>query len=147
MILKDYYELVESLGNFSGDFEENVKSPEEILKEVEEQKEEAEVKANPRKEVREAIKPQVDIAKSLIESIKDAFADSCNNSPKYETMQKQIENWEKTVRGACEQIISIVESKGFMKKNEEGKFVAWDGTELNKEIGRASCRERVSVAV
>jgi len=135
MLLDEYKSLVENLAFLNEDGETEVKSAEEMDKEVEKQKDGADAGEdgkNPRQLVHEQIKPQVDIAMSTINSIKDAYADNCNNTKELSTMIEQIKNWESTIRGACRTIAAAVESKKMIKKNENGKYVAWDGRELKK---------------
>lgn len=128
MVNEEFYSLVESLALINEDGEEKVITPEEM---EEKESDEETSDQNPRDAVREAIKPQVDIANSTITSIKDAFSDNCNNAKSLETMETQIKNWETTIHGACRTIVSVVESKGLIKK-ENGKYIAWDGRELKK---------------
>ena len=47
-------------------------------------------------------------------------------------MIDQIKNWEGTIRGACRTIAATVENKKMIKRNENGKYIAWDGRELKK---------------
>lgn len=61
--------------------------------------------------IREAIKPQVDIANSVITSIDAGFNDTIAQTKRMKDALDQIQSWEKQIHGACEQIISIVESK------------------------------------
>lgn len=135
MIRNDFYSLIEGLALINEDSDIDVKKPEEVKKEVEKEDNdngEETTDKNPRELVRETIKPQVEIAAQTISSIKDAFADNCNNSKTLETMETQIKNWETTIHGACRTIVSVVESKGLIKKNDSGKYIAWDGRELKK---------------
>ena len=104
------------------DFEET--SAEETVEETSEE--------NPRDAMREAIKPQVDVANSTISSIKDAFSDNCNNAKQYTNFEEQIKNWEKTIRGAAQQILSINDNKKFIIRNSEGKYEAWDKRPVKK---------------
>jgi hypothetical protein len=69
--------------------------------------------ASKRASVAEKIKPQYELAKSVIEGINKAFADDCAKTTKYDTMGDQIKNFEKQIRGACQQTISIVEQEKF----------------------------------
>lgn len=128
MVNEEFYSLVESLALINEDGEEKVITPEEM---EEKESDEETSEQNPRDAVREAIKPQVDIANSTITSIKDAFSDNCNNAKTLEIMETQIKNWETTIHGACRTIVSVVESKGLIKK-ENGKYIAWNGRELKK---------------
>jgi hypothetical protein len=138
MLIDDYKSLVENLAFLNEDGETEVKSAEEMDKEVEKtnkevaDKEVSEDGKNPRQLVHELIKPQVEIASSTISSIKDAYADNCNNTKELKSMIEQVKNWESTIRGACRTIAATVENKKMIKKNENGKYVAWDGRDLKK---------------
>ena len=59
------------------------------------------------------IKPQFEAAKSIVDGVHQAFADNCANTTKYDDMGNQIKNFEKQIRGACQQTISIVEQEKF----------------------------------
>ena len=61
--------------------------------------------------IRDAIKPQVDIASSLITTIKDGFEDNMDRTKRMNDAMDQIQSWEKTIHGACEQILKTVEAK------------------------------------
>ena len=68
-----------------------------------------------RSDIRSSIESGVNIAKSIIlESIPTAFKDDCGKNKKIATMEEQIKNWEKTIRGTCQQIVTIVENKDFI---------------------------------
>lgn len=64
-----------------------------------------------RTEIRDAIKPQLEIATSLISTIKSAFEDNMNQTKRMNDAIDQIQSWEQTIHGACEQIIKTIESK------------------------------------
>ena len=130
MIIDEYKSLVENLALLNEDNETEIKSADEMDNEIS-STDETEGK-NPRQLVHEAIKPQVDIAVSTINSIKDAYADYCNNTKELTSMTDQIKNWEGTIRGACKTVAATVENKKLIKKNETGKYLAWDGRELKK---------------
>lgn len=61
--------------------------------------------------ISDAIKPQVDIAQSVIASIASGFNDTINDSKRMKDALVPLQSWEKQIHGACEQIISVVESK------------------------------------
>lgn len=61
--------------------------------------------------IREAIKPQVDIANSVIMSIESGFNDTIAQTKRMKDALDQVQSWEKQIHGACEQVLSIVESK------------------------------------
>lgn len=65
----------------------------------------------PRERMHELVKPQVEIAKQVIQSVNDAFSNI--TTKKYNDMLVQLKNLEKQIRGACQQIISEVESIDF----------------------------------
>ena len=138
MLLDEFKSLVDNLAFLNEEAEPEVKTAEEMDKEVEKTNKEvadgevSEDGKNPRELVREIIKPQAEIATSTINSIKDAYADNCNNTKELSTMIDQIKNWESTIRGACRTIKATVENKKMIKKNENGKYVAWDGRDLKK---------------
>ena len=69
------------------------------------------VEKNIRQEIHDSIKPQVDIAAALINTIKDAFEDNFDQTKRMDDAIEQIQSWEQTIHGACEQIIKTVESK------------------------------------
>ena len=72
---------------------------------------------SPRAVLAEKIKPQTESAKSIIAGIQTAFADNCANTTKYDVMGDQIKNFEKQIRGACEQVILMVEQEKFDWRN------------------------------
>lgn len=91
--------------------EEPVEQPAEEKPAEPEQKPSSDV----RSDIRSSIESGVNIAKSIIlESIPTAFKDNCGKSKKIGTMEEQIKNWEKTIRGTCQQIVSVVENKNFI---------------------------------
>lgn len=128
MLNEEFYSLIDNLALINEDNDVDVKTAEEMEDEVKKENGDVEETSDedPREAVRNAIKPQVDVANSIISSIKDAFADNCNNIKQYSNFEKQIQNWEKTIRGAAQQILSINESKKMIIKNAKGKYVAWD---------------------
>ena len=139
MIKEEFYSIVDNLAMLNEEAETEVKSAEEMEKEVDKTNKEVADKdstdedgKNPRELVHELIRPQVEIAISTINSIKDAYADNCNNSKELSSMIDQIKNWEVTIRGACRTIAATVENKKMIQRNENGKYVAWDGRELKK---------------
>lgn len=78
-----------------------------------EHSEEPHEEKSPRQQVREAIKDQVEVANSVISSIGTAFDNDCEDTKKFGDMVTQIKNFEKQIRGACQQVVSVVEAKGF----------------------------------
>lgn len=61
--------------------------------------------------------PEVMVANSIITSIYNSFVNNCNNNKKINEYFEQVKNWEKQARGACQQIISIIEASNFDTKN------------------------------
>lgn len=110
MLLEDYHNLVNEITKINEDEEIPIQKPDETPVEHEESSD----PADPRENVHNAIEAQVEVANSLISSIEDAFADNCNRSKKMMNMEDQVKNWEKQARGACQQIVSVVENKKFM---------------------------------
>lgn len=110
MLLEEYKQLVDEVAKINEDEEIPIQKPDEAPVEHEESSE----PSDPREAVHNAIEAQVDVANSLIDSIKEAFADNCNRSKKMLNMEDQVKNWEKQARGACQQIVSVVENKKFM---------------------------------
>ena len=137
----NYDEIIDKLALLNEESEPNVPTVEDMEKAAKEDdspKEETS-EENISKAVKEAIKPQVDIALSTINSIKDAFSDYCNNARELTTMTDQVKNWEKTIRGACQTIVDTVKNKNLFKtdekgnwvKGENGKYLAWNGKQIN----------------
>ena len=67
--------------------------------------------------IKDLIKPQVEIARSVIAAVNNIFENDCNNSYIYKTIAEQISNLEKTIRGSCEQLVSILKTKNFDTTN------------------------------
>lgn len=59
------------------------------------------------------ISPQVMIANSIIAAIYNSFINNCDNKKKMNDYFDQVKSWEKQARGACQQVMSIVESSNF----------------------------------
>lgn len=70
-----------------------------------------------RESLADKIKAQKDVAVGIIEGIHSAFQDSCAHTTKYDAMGDQIKNFEKQIRGACEQVIAMVEQEKFDWRN------------------------------
>ena len=107
MIQEEFEKLVENIANTEKDYKiiiedtdlDNAGNPE------------PEIKKDIRTEIREGIKPQVDIVASLITTIKDAFDDNLDQTKRMNDAIEQNQSWEQTIRGACEQVIKTVEAK------------------------------------
>lgn len=105
MIQEDFSKLVEHLASLDNDYKIIVEDN-EIDSDVK-----TEENTNIRKEIQEAIKPQVDIVSSLILTIKSAFEDNMGQTKRMNDAMDQIKSWEQTIHGACEQILKMVEQK------------------------------------
>lgn len=106
MTQEDYIKLVESVAGMNKDYKIVVEETD--LDTIFNEKP---VEKNIRQEIRDAIKPQVEIADALITTIKDAFADNLDQTNRMDDAIEQVQSWEKTIHGACEQILKTVESK------------------------------------
>ena len=91
-----------------------------------------------RSDIRSSIESGVNIAKTvMLESIPTAFKNDCEKSKKIAVMEDQIKNWEKTIRGTCQQIVTIVESKNFVPDSTNcsprayKKIRHWDSRDLS----------------
>ena len=105
MIQEDYEKLVEHIAGINNDYKV-------IVEDIDLDSYDNEPKEkNSRQEIRDAIKPQVDIAASLITTIKDGFEDNMDQTKRMNDAMDQIQSWEKTIHGACEQILKTVEAK------------------------------------
>lgn len=105
MIQEDYEKLVEHIAGINNDYKVMVEDID--LDSYDDEPKEK----NSRQEIRDAIKPQVDIAASLITTIKDGFEDNMDQTKRMNDAMDQIQSWEKTIHGACEQILKTVEAK------------------------------------
>lgn len=120
MIKDELNSIIDEIYKINEDIDDTVAEP------VEEAPEKAPVEEKPAKpeqkdsgdvrgDIRASIESGADIAKSIIlESIPTAFKNDCGQTKKIATMEDQIKNWEKTIRGTCQQIVSIVENKNFI---------------------------------
>lgn len=63
------------------------------------------------------ISPEVMVANSIITAIYNAFTNNCDNRKKMNDYFDQVKNWEKQARGACQQVMSIVEASNFDTTN------------------------------
>jgi len=61
--------------------------------------------------------PEVMVANSIITSIYNAFTNNCNNNKHMKEYFQQVKHWEEQARGACKQIMSIVEANNFDTTN------------------------------
>jgi hypothetical protein len=63
------------------------------------------------------ISPEVMVANSIITAIYNSFTNNCDNRKKMNEYFDQVKNWEKQARGACQQVMSIVEVSNFDTTN------------------------------
>lgn len=61
--------------------------------------------------------PEAMVANSIITAIYNSFVNDCDNNKKMNEYFDQVKNWEKQARGACQQIISIIEASNFDTTN------------------------------
>jgi hypothetical protein len=120
MIKDELNNIIDEIYRMNEDAEDPSTEPakEEPIEQAAEEKpaeQEQKPSTDVRSEIRSSIESGVNIAKSIIlESIPTAFKDDCGKSKKIATMEEQIKNWEKTIRGTCQQIVTIVENKDFI---------------------------------
>ena len=107
MVQEEFNRIVESLAKFNDDYQIVV---EDVDLNSYDEGGESEHK-DLRSEIRDAIKPQLEIATSLISTIKTAYDDNMGQTKRMNDAIDQIQSWEQTIHGACEQIIKTVESK------------------------------------
>lgn len=114
----EYNNIIDEICKINEDIDTSFE-PDETPSEGENTKQPAQT-TDTRSEIRSEIESGVNIAKTIIlESIPTAFKNECDGTKMIANMEDQIKNWEKTIRGTCQQIVSIVESKQFIpdKKN------------------------------
>lgn len=104
MLQEDYEKLITKLASMDDDYKI-------VVEDVDVNDTTETVQKDIRTEIREAIKPQVDIVASLITTIKDAFEDNLDQTKRMNDAIDQNQSWEQTIRGACEQVIKSVEAK------------------------------------
>lgn len=63
------------------------------------------------------ISPEVMVANSIITAIYNSFTNNCDNRKRMNDYFDQVKNWEKQARGACQQVMSIVEASNFDTTN------------------------------
>lgn len=66
-----------------------------------------------RSSLADTIRPQVDVAKAVIEGIHKAFQNDCGKVTKYDTMGQQIKDFESQIRGACKNVMQAVQNAKF----------------------------------
>jgi hypothetical protein len=105
MIQEEFNKIVENLAKYNDDYKIVVEDVDLDSYDPKNQPK------NIRAEIRDAIKPQLEIATSLILTIKNAFDDNLDQTKHMNDAIDQIQSWEQTIHGACEQIIKTIESK------------------------------------
>lgn len=105
MLQEDYEKLINNIASMDNDYKIVVEDTD--LDNATDEPKQKDVRA----EIRDTIKPQVDIVASLITTIKDAFEDNLDQTKRMNDAIEQNQSWEQTIRGVCEQIIKSVESK------------------------------------
>jgi hypothetical protein len=61
--------------------------------------------------------PEVSVANSVITSIYNSFVNNCDNNKKMKEYFDMVKSWEQQIRGACKQVMSIVEASNFDTTN------------------------------
>lgn len=107
MIQEDFNKLVENLAGLNNDYKIIIEETDLTIDTDDENIKSTDI----RTEIRDAIKPQVEIASSLILTIKSAFDDEMGQTKRMDDAIDQVQSWEQTIHGACEQILKAVESK------------------------------------
>lgn len=104
MLEEDFSKLVENIASLDKDFKIIIEDTD-----IDNNLSNKSNNKNIREKIREEIKPQVEIASSLILTIKSAFDDNLAQTKRMNDAIDQVKSWEKTIHGACEQILQIVE--------------------------------------
>ena len=105
MIQEEFNKLVENIAKYNEDYKI-------VVEDVDLDSYDSESKSkDTRSEIREAIKPQLETATSLISTINSAYEDNMGQTKRMNDAIDQIQSWEQTIHGACEQIIKTVEAK------------------------------------
>lgn len=105
MIQEDFNKLVESIAGLNNDYKIVVEDVDPMADD------ESSETTDTRSTIKQAIEPQVEIATSLILTIKSAFDDNMAQTKRMDDAIDQIQSWEQTIHGACEQILKTVEAK------------------------------------
>lgn len=61
--------------------------------------------------------PEVSVANSVITAIYNSFVNNCDNNKKMKDYFSMVKSWEQQIRGACKQVIAIVEASNFDTTN------------------------------
>lgn len=121
MLNEEFYKIVDEIAKLNEDEDIPISAPDEVPVEHEESTE----PSDPRAAVRQAIEPQLEVATSIIESAATAFQNKCDETKRYKQVKEQIKNWEKTLRGACQQIVAVVQAKNFVPEPTNSSPIAF----------------------
>ena len=123
MLVETYNEIIDNIAALNEAEEIHVSDPDEKPVNHEEhheenheaptEHEESTEHSDPRSALKDSIKAQAEIAESVINSIKEAYADKCQHTTIMGNMEDQIKNWEQTMKGACHQVVQMVNQKRF----------------------------------
>ena len=61
--------------------------------------------------------PEVSVANSVITAIYNSFVKNCDNNKKMTDYFSMVKSWEQQIRGACKQVMSIIEASNFDTTN------------------------------
>lgn len=61
--------------------------------------------------------PEVSVANSVVTAIYNSFVNNCDNNKKMKDYFDMVKSWEQQIRGACKQVMSIVEASNFDTTN------------------------------
>lgn len=61
--------------------------------------------------------PEVSVANSVITAIYNSFVNNCDNNKKMKDYFSMVKSWEQQIRGACKQVMSIIEASNFDTTN------------------------------
>lgn len=116
MLLEEYKSIIDGVWMVNEDHEIEIESPDIMPKKHKEHHEDETTdnkpdQSNKRAVIADAIKPQVEVAKAVLKSIGQTAEN--DGSKKMGDQEAQIKNFEKQIRGACQQVVSVVEGKGF----------------------------------
>lgn len=118
MLLEEFDAIIDKLAklNEDGEFHEDapVEHHEEAPEKHEAPAEDHEEHTDVRSKIRTAIEPSVEIAKSIIKAIGKSADNELNGSKKMKDQEQQVKNFEKEARGACQQVVSVVEGNNYV---------------------------------
>lgn len=61
--------------------------------------------------------PEVSVANSVITAVYNSFVNNCDNNKKMKDYFSMVKSWEQQIRGACKQVMSIIEASNFDTTN------------------------------